>query len=116
MKTDVASLQGKYKNPVPVTVREGDGRTLLGAGLGHSSVDLFVTSPPYPNNIDYSEVYKLELWVFGFVKSKSEFLQLRKSTLRSHPTSDLTSELDTEFMQALAREPLRSFFIPLSER
>jgi DNA modification methylase len=33
--------------------------------------DLILTSPPYPNNIDYSEVYKLELWLLGFIDKQA---------------------------------------------
>ena len=46
-------------------------------------------SPPYLNNIDYTEVYKIELWMLGFVKSMDEFRQLKLSTLRSHPTANV---------------------------
>src|SRR6202023_475001 len=66
----------------------GDGRRPLEYGIEPDSIDVIVTSPPYPNNIDYSEIYKLELWLLGFVKSRTEFLNLRHSTLRSHPAYD----------------------------
>src|SRR5204862_2601953 len=52
------------------------------------SVGLFLYSPPYPNAIDYSEIYKLELWLLNFVRSAGEFRQLRLGTLRSHPSVD----------------------------
>lgn len=64
----------------------GDGRDPVAAGIAPNSVDLIVTSPPYPNNIDYSEVYKLELWLLGLVNNNQEFLALRRQTFRSHPT------------------------------
>ncbi len=50
------------------------------------SVGLFLYSPPYPNAIDYSEIYKLELWLLEFVRSAEQFRQLRLGTLRSHPS------------------------------
>jgi hypothetical protein len=43
-------------------------------------------SPPYLNCIDYSEVYKLELWLLEFVRTPQEFRELRLGTLRSHPS------------------------------
>lgn len=73
--------------PLPQVVN-GDGRKPLAAGIKPDSIDLILTSPPYPNNIDYSEVYKLELWLLGFIGDAESFLHLRKSTFRSHPTSD----------------------------
>lgn len=48
--------------------------------------DLVVFSPPYPNNIDYTEVYKTELWALSFVTDADEFREQRQATLRSHPS------------------------------
>lgn len=60
----------------------------------HSAVDAiegdpvsyFFFSPPYPNNIDYTEVYKMENWVLGEWSSAEGMLAQRRRTLRSHPT------------------------------
>jgi DNA modification methylase len=41
-------------------------------------------SPPYLNNFDYSEIYKLELWMLDFVSTYEEWQKLRRSTIRSH--------------------------------
>lgn len=113
---DLTSMQAKHKRVADAQIKEGDGRALSAAGIESTSVDTVLTSPPYPNNIDYSEVYKLELWLLGFVHSGDEFLGLRKSTLRSHPTSDLETKPQTDFLSAIAREPLAGFFDPLLER
>jgi hypothetical protein len=51
-----------------------------------TSFDLALFSPPYPNNIDYTEVYKLELWILGYVKDQQSFATQRHRTLRSHPS------------------------------
>lgn len=51
-----------------------------------NSVGLFVYSPPYLNCIDYTEVYKLELWFLGFVEDNDQFRKVRLGTLRSHPS------------------------------
>jgi SAM-dependent methyltransferase len=64
----------------------GDGRDPGMCGVEDNSIDLILTSPPYPNNIDYSEVYKLELWLLGFVGDSNSFYKLRRSTFRSHPS------------------------------
>jgi DNA modification methylase len=50
------------------------------------SVGLHIYSPPYLNFIDYTEVYKLELWFLGFVKDQGSFRRVREGTLRSHPS------------------------------
>jgi hypothetical protein len=86
MAQDVAQLRKMHKNPPSVEIYCGDGRVPAAAGVAEGTVDLIVTSPPYPNNIDYNEVYKLELWLLGFVTSADGFLGLRRQTFRSHPT------------------------------
>ncbi|MEU7779330.1 hypothetical protein [Micromonospora parva] len=71
---------------VPTSIQGGvtltDVRENLEATPERMDVALF--SPPYPNNIDYTEVYKLELWALGLINSDSEFAAQRRRSLRSH--------------------------------
>jgi hypothetical protein len=48
------------------------------------SVDAVITSPPYCNSFDYTDVYMPELWALGFVKSYSDVRRLRRKTFCSH--------------------------------
>jgi hypothetical protein len=70
----------------------GDARSLKEIGnaktrpFGDTSIDHFIYSPPYLNCIDYTEVYKLELWMLEFVRNQADFRDLRLGTLRSHPS------------------------------
>lgn len=45
---------------------------------------LAVFSPPYMNCFDYTEVYKIELWMGGFVKSYDDLKLIRADSLSSH--------------------------------
>lgn len=47
-------------------------------------IDLAVFSPPYPNSFDYTDVYNIELWALGYLRSSDQNARLRRSTLRSH--------------------------------
>ena len=49
-----------------------------------NSLDLIITSPPYLNSRDYTDIYMLELKVLELVNSHEDLRNLRKSTLRSH--------------------------------
>lgn len=68
------------------------GRILLGDGRSMHSVparptfDLVIFSPPYPNNIDYTEVYKMEAWLLGMFDDASAFFSQRLKTVYSHPS------------------------------
>lgn len=62
--------------------RVGDARQIA-AIFPQESIDLVVTSPPYPNRYDYSAIYTLEL-LLGFVRDRDELRALRFDLFRSH--------------------------------
>ncbi len=61
----------------------GDVRQKIST-LRDKSIDLVVTSPPYLNSRDYTDIYIVELWVLDLIKNYDELRLLRKNTLRSH--------------------------------
>jgi len=52
--------------------------------LQPGSVDAVFTSPPYPNEKDYTRTTRLESVVLGFINNKSELQALKKGLLRSN--------------------------------
>lgn len=64
-------------------VIEGDARQRLKT-LSNDSFDLVVTSPPYLNSFDYSDVYRPELFAGGFVNANDDLREIRLQTIRSH--------------------------------
>lgn len=71
----------------------GDARNLSKSRLPNGATafpdawaDLSLFSPPYLNLIDYTELYKLELWLMGHIVDQSGFRDMRLGTLRSHPS------------------------------
>lgn len=74
------------------------------------SISGIIFSPPYANCFDYTEIYKLELWFGGYVKSYGDLKLLRNKSLRSNlngllkddniidstPLSSLIEELKTK--------------------
>lgn len=61
----------------------GDARKLL-EEVPNKSVDLVITSPPYLNSRDYTDTYRLELWILGYISTYEEERKLRNSAIRSH--------------------------------
>ena len=59
--------------------------------------DLCVTSPPYLNSFDYTDVYRPELFLGGFVSTMDELTKLRLSTLRSHIQVDWPNPEASDF-------------------
>ena len=71
--------------PVQGRIHLGDGRSMRGVAA-RPTFDLVIFSPPYPNNIDYTEVYKLEAWLLGMFEDASVFKSQRLKTVHSHPS------------------------------
>lgn len=63
------------------TLLRGDSRVEINKV---DQVDVALFSPPYPNSFDYTDIYNVELWVLGYLKSRADNTELRSSTLRSH--------------------------------
>ncbi len=49
-----------------------------------NSVDAVITSPPYPNEKDYTRTTRLESVLLGFINSKEELRELKKRLIRSN--------------------------------
>ncbi len=104
MRSDVAIAEQIYF-PIKTEVVLGDGRTLSpddGSVVDVSDIDLILYSPPYLNNIDYTEVYKVELWMCGFITSQDEFRDQRLRTMRSHPSIQFPDRITMEHDARLA--------------
>ena len=52
-----------------------------------------IYSPPYANCFDYLEVYKMEVWLGGFVDDYKDFSRYRDVALRSHVNSKFSPEI-----------------------
>jgi hypothetical protein len=48
------------------------------------SIDAVITSPPYPNEKDYTRTTRLESVILGFIKTKTELRALKKNLIRSN--------------------------------
>lgn len=75
--------------------------------------DLSVFSPPYPNNIDYTEVYKMEGWLLGLYGSADDVAMQRRRTLRSH--SSLRWGSDYGYSRRTDANVIESVLTPLVE-
>ncbi len=63
-------------------VHLADARSL--AVLESNSIDAVITSPPYPNEKDYTRTTRLESVLLGFINSKEELRELKKRLVRSN--------------------------------
>ena len=58
---------------------------------------LCVTSPPYLNSFDYTDVYRPEMFLGGFVRCAGELRELRHRTVRSHVQASWELPVESDF-------------------
>ena len=68
---------------VPASCYRGDARTLR-SHLKPCSIDAVITSPPYPNEKDYTRTTRLESVLLGFLSNKQELRSFKQSLIRSN--------------------------------
>jgi hypothetical protein len=61
-------------------VHHADSRSMLEL-VPERSIDLVITSPPYPNEKDYTRTTRLESVILGFLRSKQELQALKRGKL-----------------------------------
>lgn len=78
---DLRELQGRRETEAALI--KGDSRQLHNL-LGSDSIDSVITSPPYPNEKDYTRTTRLESVLLGFIANKADLRALKQSLLRSN--------------------------------
>jgi hypothetical protein len=81
---DVELISETVRAPGQVTVFHGDARQPVPPSIQSGSVDAVITSPPYPNEKDYTRTTRLESVVLGILRDKSDLRALKGSLLRSN--------------------------------
>lgn len=81
MVVDLRALQ--VRRDTPSTVHRGDSRDLTKL-LAPKSIDAVITSPPYPNEKDYTRTTRLESVLLGFINNRDELQALKRRLMRSN--------------------------------
>jgi len=74
-------------------VYRGDAHDVIEL-LEPNSIDAVFTSPPYPNEKDYTRTTKLETVLLGSVKDKMDLPALKQSLIRSNTRSVYKADND----------------------
>jgi len=75
------------------TVHLGDARD-VGGMLPPTSVDAVFTSPPYPNEKDYTRTTRLESVLLGLIRTKEDLRALKQSLVRSNTRNVYKADAD----------------------
>lgn len=81
MASDLRELGGARETSC--VVHRADSRRILDV-LESGSIDMVITSPPYPNEKDYTRTTRLESVLLGFVNGKADLRALKRELMRSN--------------------------------
>lgn len=107
MARDLRLLRGRPETAA--VVHHADARQVTRL-IRPRSIDAVITSPPYPNEKDYTRTTRLETVLLGFVRDKKALRSLKKTMLRSNTRGVYKEDTDDHFVahhpeiQRLARE------------
>ena len=74
-------------------VIKGDARQVHQV-LGPNTVDAVITSPPYPNEKDYTRTTRLESVILGLIRDRRELRSLKQDLIRSNTRGVYKSDTD----------------------
>jgi DNA modification methylase len=94
----VKDLRELAKNaPIPAVAHHADSRQLTRL-IRPRSIDAVITSPPYPNEKDYTRSTRLETVVLGFIRNKQELQSLKRTMLRSNTRGVYKGDTDDQWV------------------
>lgn len=99
----------RARRDTPAVVHCGDARRPMDL-LQERSIDAVITSPPYPNEKDYTRIVRLESVLLGFMDDRRGLRRTKQSLLRSNTRNVFKADTDDwlveehESIQRIARE------------
>ena len=82
MANDLHKVQGRRRD-IAAEVYLADSRQITQV-LEPDCIDAVITSPPYPNEKDYTRTTRLESVLLGFIRNKAELQALKHGLVRSN--------------------------------
>lgn len=95
MAQDLTTVQSN--RGVPAVIHQADARQLLRV-LTPNSIDAVITSPPYPNEKDYTRTTRLESVLLGFLGNRQDLRRLKEGLLRSNTRNVFKADQDDRWV------------------
>ena len=111
MSDDLALVRDRAA--VPARVFKGDSRC-VDEILQPRSVDAVITSPPYPNEKDYTRTTRLESVILGLIGDASSLRELKKNLIRSNTRGVYKS--DTDDLEVAAHNAIQEIAVNIEQR
>jgi DNA modification methylase len=95
MADDLRRLQDHAATPA--YVHHADARQILQV-VPKDSIDAVITSPPYPNEKDYTRTTRLESVLLGFLQTKADLRVLKEQLVRSNTRGVFKEDDDDQWI------------------
>ena len=96
MASDLRLLPGEAG--IPASVALADARDMPDS-IPAQSIDVVFTSPPYPNEKDYTRTTRLESVLLGFVTNNQELRALKRTLVRSNTRNVYKDDEDHQWIE-----------------
>lgn len=90
-------LNAEHAN-ISTDITFGDSRSIKESKF-LKKVDCVITSPPYPNEKDYSRTTRLESVILGFIQNKEDLRNIKKGFIRSNSKNVYRNDIDEEYVR-----------------
>lgn len=94
---DLRTFQSSKKAPARIYV--ADSRQISEV-VRSNSIDAVITSPPYPNEKDYTRTTRLESVLLGFIRNRTDLRALKRGLVRSNTRSVYKDDSDDQWVAA----------------
>ena len=94
-----ADLGALSRQTYPQSIVQKEDSRFLSSLLPPASIDAVFTSPPYPNEKDYTRTTRLETVVLGLAHSMADLQLSKRSLVRSNTRSVYKSDTDDELVR-----------------
>lgn len=95
MENDLNLFEDHALTKTSITL--GDSRNMPAKDYA-GKIDCVITSPPYPNEKDYSRTTRLESVILGFINTKDDLRKIKKSFIRSNSKNVYCSDDDARYV------------------
>lgn len=92
---DLRVVSTKANVPTRIHLADSRGTDSL---LAPNSIDAVITSPPYPNEKDYTRTTRLESVILGMIRNRKELQLMKKALIRSNTRGVYKSDTDDQIV------------------
>jgi hypothetical protein len=98
MIDDVNTIRGKVSPPFPPAYMHHDDARLLSSLAQCPPIGIVITSPPYPNEKDYTRSTRLESVLLGLLNTRHDVRALKEHLLRSNSRNVFAGDDDDKYI------------------